>query len=58
MTMRRSRAKMTKKDKIGDDDDGIANDLDHIISNHQGVNVKARNFLCHVLRDLAKAGTK
>ena len=49
---------MTKKDKIGGDDDAIANDLNYVVTNHQGVNVKARHFLGHVLRDLAKAGTK
>ena len=34
------------------DDDDEDGDLNHIISNHEGVDVKARHFLGHVLRDL------
>ena len=45
-------------DKDNCDNNAIENDLNYVVSNHQGVNVEARNFLGHVLRDLAKAGTK
>ena len=40
---------------IKDDDDEYG-DLNHVISNHERVDVKARHFLGHVLRDLASRG--
>ena len=36
-------------DDYEDHDEDEGDDLNHIISNHEGVDVKARHFLGHVL---------